>query len=132
MPPRDLAAEQCVLGAMLLSKDAIADVVEAIRAADFYRPAHEMIFNAILDLYGRGEPSDAITVSNELTKRGELPRSGGLMYLHTLLSIVLVATNAQAATCLVVQHPIPVGRSSDGRRHIRIPGPAVRAIEVSK
>ena len=71
-PPQDIDAEQSVLGGMLLSKDAIADVVEVLRGADFYRPAHELIYDAILDLYGRGEPADAITVSDELTKRGEL------------------------------------------------------------
>ena len=57
-PPQDVAAEQCVLGGMLLSKDAIADVVEILRTGDFYRPNHGVIFDAILDLYGRGEPAD--------------------------------------------------------------------------
>ena len=52
-PPQDMEAEQCVLGAMLMSKDAIADVVEVLRGADFYRPAHEQVYNAIIDLYGR-------------------------------------------------------------------------------
>ncbi|WP_204920331.1 replicative DNA helicase [Microlunatus panaciterrae] len=93
-PPQDLPAEQCVLGAMLMSKDAIADVVEVLRATDFYRPAHEQVFDAILDLYGRGEPADAITVAAELTKRGEIGRVGGAPYLHTLLASVPVAANA--------------------------------------
>ena len=57
-PPQDLAAEQCVLGAMRLSKDAIADVIETLRSTDFYRPAHESVFDAITDLYARGEPED--------------------------------------------------------------------------
>src|SRR4029450_4999998 len=85
-PPQDMEAEQCVLGAMMMSKDAIADVVEALRGADFYRPAHEQVYDAILDLYGRGEPADAITVAAELTKRGEIGRVGGAPYLHTLLA----------------------------------------------
>ncbi|HYP46386.1 MAG TPA: replicative DNA helicase [Propionibacteriaceae bacterium] len=93
-PPQDLAAEQCVLGAMMLSKDAIADVVESLRGADFYRPAHEQVYDAVLDLYGRGEPADAITVAAELTKRGEIGRVGGAPYLHTLLASVPVAANA--------------------------------------
>ncbi|MET1004386.1 MAG: DnaB-like helicase C-terminal domain-containing protein, partial [Propionibacteriaceae bacterium] len=93
-PPQDMAAEQCVLGAMMMSKDAIADVVEALRGADFYRPAHEQVYDAILDLYGRGEPADAITVAAELTKRGEIGRVGGAPYLHTLLASVPVAANA--------------------------------------
>jgi replicative DNA helicase len=93
-PPQDVAAEQSVLGGMLLSKDAIADVVEVLRGHDFYRPAHELVYEAIIDLYGRGEPADAVTVSAELTKRGELGRIGGPAYLHTLLSSVPTAANA--------------------------------------
>src|SRR5690242_21882809 len=73
-PPHDVAAEQCVLGGMLLSKDAISDVIEVIRPTDHYRPAHQLVHEAILDLYGRGEPADAITVANELTRRGEIDR----------------------------------------------------------
>ena len=75
-PPQDLIAEQSVLGGMLLSKDAIADVVEVLRERDFYRPAHEIIYDTILDLYGRGEPVDAVTVSAELTKSGNIARAG--------------------------------------------------------
>jgi replicative DNA helicase len=93
-PPHDVAAEQCVLGGMLLSKDAISDVIEAIRATDHYRPAHQLIHEAILDLYGRGEPADAITVANELARRGEIARVGGAPYLHTLIASVPTAANA--------------------------------------
>ena len=93
-PPQDLAAEQSVLGGMMLSKDAIADVVEHLRGGDFYKPAHELVYEAILDLYGRGEPADAVTVSAELTKRGEMSRVGGAPYLHTLISMVPTAANA--------------------------------------
>jgi replicative DNA helicase len=93
-PPQDLAAEQCVLGAMMLSKDAIADVIETIRGTDFYRPAHEIVFDAVTDLYARGEPADAITVAAELTKRGEMARIGGAPYVHTLVASVPLAANA--------------------------------------
>jgi replicative DNA helicase len=93
-PPQNMTAEQCVLGAMMLSKDAIADVIEALRGSDFYRPAHEQIYDAIVDLYGRGEPADAVTVSAELGKRGELLRIGGAPYLHDLLQSVPLAANA--------------------------------------
>jgi replicative DNA helicase len=93
-PPQDNEAEQSVLGAMLLSKDAIADVVEVIRGTDFYRPAHETVFDAVLDLYNRGEPADAVTVSGELQRRGELGRIGGAPYLHTLVAQVPIAANA--------------------------------------
>ena len=93
-PPQDVAAEQSVLGGMMLSKDAIADVVETLRPDDYYRPAHQMVHDAILDLYGRGEPADILTVGDELTKRGLLLRIGGPAYLHTLINLVPTAANA--------------------------------------
>ncbi|MFE5481486.1 replicative DNA helicase [Streptomyces sp. NPDC056527] len=94
VPPQDLDAEQSVLGGMLLSKDAIADVVEIIKGHDFYKPAHETVYAAILDLYAKGEPADPITVGAELTKRGEITRVGGASYLHTLVQSVPTAANA--------------------------------------
>jgi replicative DNA helicase len=93
-PPHDIAAEQCVLGGMLLSKDAISDVLDVIKGADYYRPAHQIIHEVILDLYGRGEPADAITVASELTKQGDIGRTGGAPYLHTLIASVPTAANA--------------------------------------
>ncbi|WP_425326396.1 replicative DNA helicase [Mycobacterium intracellulare] len=93
-PPQDLDAEQSVLGGMLLSKDAIADVLERLGPGDFYRPAHQNVYDVILDLYGRGEPADAVTVAAELDRRGVLARVGGAPYLHTLISTVPTAANA--------------------------------------
>lgn len=95
VPPQDLDAEQSVLGGMLLSKDAIADVVEVLKGHDFYRPSHETIYQAILDLYAKGEPADPITVSAELTRRGEISKVGGAPYLHTLVQSVPTAANAE-------------------------------------
>ncbi len=93
-PPHDLAAEQCVLGGMMLSKDAISDVLDVIRAQDYYRPAHQIVHDVILDLYGRGEPADAVTVAAELTRNGDIGRMGGAPYLHTLIASVPTAANA--------------------------------------
>jgi len=93
-PPHDIDAERCVLGGMLLSKDAISDVLEVIRPHDHYRPAHQIVHEVILDLYGRGEPADAVTVAAELTRRGEVGRVGGADYLHTLIASVPTAANA--------------------------------------
>ena len=104
--PHDDVAEQSVLGGMLLSKDAIADVVESLRASDFYKPAHETIYEAILSLYGHGSPADAITVADELKKRGELTRVGGAAYLHTLIASVPTAANAQYYAEIVKEHAI--------------------------
>ncbi|MCM3266430.1 MULTISPECIES: replicative DNA helicase [Streptomyces] len=94
VPPQDLEAEQSVLGGMLLSKEAIADVVEILKGHDFYKPAHETIYQAILDVYARGEPADPITIAAELTKRGEINRVGGASYLHSLVQAVPTAANA--------------------------------------
>ncbi|WP_214467402.1 replicative DNA helicase [Microbacterium flavescens] len=93
-PPHDLLAEQSALGGMLLSKDAVADVIETLRGVDFYIPKHELIFEAILTLYSHGEPTDVVAVTDELIKTGELQRAGGADYLHTLTSIVPTAANA--------------------------------------
>lgn len=93
-PPQDFAAEQGVLGAMLMSKDAIAEVLEVVKPTDFYRPAHELIYSAIIHLYGHGEPADPVTVAAELERRGELARVGGHIYLADLLSSISVAANA--------------------------------------
>ncbi|MEV5337311.1 replicative DNA helicase [Streptomyces sp. NPDC052773] len=95
VPPQDLNAEQSVLGGMLLSKDAIADVVEILKGHDFYKPAHETIYQAILDVYAKGEPADPITIAAELTKRGEINKVGGAAYLHTLVQTVPTAANAE-------------------------------------
>ena len=88
---------------MLLSKDAIADVLERLRPGDFYRPAHQNIYDAILDLYGRGEPADAVTVAAELDRRGLLRRIGGAPYLHTLISTVPTAANAGYYATIVAE-----------------------------
>lgn len=106
LPPQDVNAERSVLGGMLLSKDAIADCVEQLKGTDFYRPAHELIYDAILDLYGRGEPADAITVADELTKRGDLMRIGGQAYIHELISAVPTAANAGYYAQIVAERAV--------------------------
>jgi len=105
-PPQDVAAEQSVLGGMLLSKDAIADVVEVLQPGDFYRPAHQLVYDAVLDLYGRGDPADPVTVAADLTRRGELGRVGGAPYLHTLMSSVPTAANAGYYARIVAEQAI--------------------------
>ncbi|WP_051831417.1 DnaB-like helicase N-terminal domain-containing protein [Streptomyces violens] len=94
-PPQDLEAEQSALGAMLLSAQAIADVIETMDPGDYYRPAHETIHRAICDLYDRGQSADPITVADHLGKRGDLVKVGGASYLHTLVQAVPTAANAE-------------------------------------
>lgn len=94
VPPHNLEAEESVLGSMLLSKTAISEVLELLREEDFYRPAHRTVFHALLDLYGRGEVIDAITVSEELRRVGSLEDIGGAPFLFALVESVPTAANA--------------------------------------
>jgi len=105
-PPQNIEAEQSVLGGMLLSKDAIADVIEVLRPGDFYRPAHQIIYEAAVDLYGRGEPVDQITVAAELTRLGELQRVGGGSYLIELAGFVPTAASAGYYARIVAEQAI--------------------------
>jgi replicative DNA helicase len=105
-PPHDLLAEQSAIGGMLLSKDAVADVIESVRAVDFYIPKHEIIFDAILSLYSHGEPTDVIAVTDELTKTGEITRAGGAEYLHTLTGLVPTAANAGFYATIVAEKAV--------------------------
>ncbi len=92
--PHNIEAEQSTLGGMLLSQEAIADVLETVTGSDFYAPKHEIIFNAIIYLFGRGEPTDVIAVTDYLNKQGNLLKAGGADYLHSLSSFVPTAANA--------------------------------------
>ena len=93
-PPQDIAAEQSVLGACLMSGAAFDEALDlGLRGVDFYRSAHEMVWNAIHTLRARNQPADAVTVPAELHGRGELSRVGGPAYVHTLLETVPTAAN---------------------------------------
>lgn len=76
LPPMDLDAEACVLGGMMLSPHALNEVFDIVSGPDFYRPAHEIVFDAIATLSGKGEPVDPITVTNHLREQGNLLRAG--------------------------------------------------------
>src|SRR5688500_4517029 len=80
---------------MLLSKDAIAEVLELVREEDFYRPAHRTVFEAIVALYAKGEAVDAITVAETLRRSGILEDVGGAPFLFTLVEGVPTAANAE-------------------------------------
>ena len=95
MPPHSIEAEQSALGAMILDKGAITDVVEIVESGDFYKEVHSEIFSAILRLYGRNEPVDIVTLSDELTRAGMLEAIGGIEYLSDLTSFGVLSTNAR-------------------------------------
>lgn len=101
-PPQDLAAESSILGAMLMSPQAITDVMDMMRAEDFYRPVHATIFQTIVDLYGGGEAVDAVLVAAELDRRGKLRNIGGAPYLYDLLKTCPTAVNAVSYARIVV------------------------------
>lgn len=90
-PPSDLAAERATLGAMLVSRRIIDDVANTVTGPEFYRPGHELIYDAILALHLEGEPADAITVADRLTATGSLKRAGGAAYLHDLVNATPIA-----------------------------------------
>lgn len=95
VPPHDLRAEQSVLGAMILDKDAILDVVESIKSDDMYRSAHQEIFDAILKLYEKNEPVDMVTLADQLSQVDMLENIGGIEYLNDLTTAGLITSNAK-------------------------------------
>lgn len=94
VPPHDLEAEESLLGAMLLSRDALAEGIDIVTASDFYKPAHGDVFDAIVLLHGRGEPADPVTVTDELRRLGKLERAGGLQAVMSLQAATPSVRNA--------------------------------------
>src|SRR6266542_339862 len=94
VPPHNVEAEESVLGSMLLSRDAIAEVLELLHEDDFYRPSHRTVFRSVLDLYSHGQAVDPVTVAEELRRSGQIADRGGAPFVHTLVSSVPTAANA--------------------------------------
>jgi len=106
VPPHSLEAEESLLGAMLLSRDAIAAALESCSAADFYRPAHARIFEAVTALYGRGEPADAVTVAEHLRRTGTLEDAGGPALLVSLQANTPAVSSASRYARIVEEHAL--------------------------
>src|SRR5437870_4488310 len=85
IPPHNLEAEESILGAMMLSAEAVADVIDLVKADDFYRRMNGIVFDALLGMYARGEPVDAITAVEELKRRGSLVEVGGALRIQELV-----------------------------------------------
>ncbi|NBW90297.1 MAG: replicative DNA helicase, partial [Gammaproteobacteria bacterium] len=100
-PPHSIEAEQSVLGGLLLDSSAWDNVADAVRSDDFYRPDHRIIFDAIGQLATQGKPCDAVTVSEQLERTGQLEASGGLAYLATLARDTPTAANVRAYADIV-------------------------------
>ena len=95
LPPHSIDAEESILSAILIDNETLIDIVEILTAEDFYRPAHELIFKAMTDLFGRAEPVDIVTVVNCLKESGKLELTGGATYLARLVDTVPITVNAQ-------------------------------------
>ncbi len=104
VPPHDNVAEQSVLGAILINKDAMVDVAEFLRPAHFYKDSHAIIFEAMLTLYEQHEPIDVVTVTAQLKKQGTHKELGGASYLSDLLGVVPTSAHAQRYGRIVQEH----------------------------
>ena len=105
-PPHDIDAEQGVLGAMLLSPTLVVDIIETLVPDDFYRPAHQLIYNAIIDLFSNNKEIDPLIVAGRLDRDNNLERIGGSTYLHTLVSAVPTAANARYYAEIVAEKAV--------------------------
>lgn len=94
LPPQNIEAEQAVLGAIFLNTDTLADAMEYVEADDFYRRAHQILFQAMIDLNNDGEAIDVLTVQNYLTTNNQLDDVGGVAYIAELATSVPTAANA--------------------------------------
>jgi replicative DNA helicase len=116
VPPQNNDAEESVLGSILISPAAMAAVLEIVRPDDFYRLGHGKILKAAMELYGRGEPVDAITVQNHLDKAGELDAVGGSVRLHELSALVPATANAAHWARVVREMAVLRGLIETGQR----------------
>lgn len=101
IPPHNLDAEQSVLGALLIDRDAIVKIAEKLTPATFYRGKHQQIYAAIISLYERHEPADLVTVSDELRDRKKLEEIGGDAYLASLVNVVPTAAHVESYAKIV-------------------------------
>ncbi len=106
IPPHSFEAEESLLGAMLLSRDAIAVAVQEVGADDFYKPSHSHIFSAVTGLYSRGEPADAVTVAEEMRRIGSLEASGGASTLLSLQANTPAISSATRYARIVAEHAV--------------------------
>lgn len=101
IPPNDTMAEQAVLGSMLVDKEAVIKAIEMLKADDFYRNDNKEIYISMLDLYGRGEPIDFLTVKENLKFRGVLEKVGSDTYLSNLIDSVPTTSNIESYVKIV-------------------------------
>ena len=106
IPPQNTEAEQCLLGCLMLDKEAIVKVVDFIRAEDFYKGLHQDIYSAMVELYEKSDPIDIVSVSARLKERNKLEDIGGSAYLSSLINTVPTATHVSNYAKIVRQKKI--------------------------
>jgi replicative DNA helicase len=122
VPPHNLEAEESVLGAVMLSAEAANVALEKLKAEDFYKPAHQIIFEAIVKLFDQNQPIDVVSVSNALRRGSQLDRIGGLGYLSGLLDTVPDSSN--------VGHYAEIVEETSARRRLLRAGSVVSSIAM--
>ncbi len=106
IPPQNIEAEQSVLGAMMLDKEAIAKASEILTSEDFYREAHRVIFNAMLELYNKNEAVDMVTITDILRRDNKLEDIGGIAYITALANVVPTAANVKYHADIVAEKSV--------------------------
>jgi replicative DNA helicase len=107
LPPQNIEAEQSLLGALLIDKDAIVSIAETLRADDFYKTEqHGSIYSAILELFEKREPIDLVTVTEKLRQKNMLDRVGGSAYLAELVNIVPTAAHVESYCHIIKEHAL--------------------------
>nr|WP_299420126.1 replicative DNA helicase [uncultured Emticicia sp.] len=106
LPPQAMELEEAVLGALMLEKDALTSVVDILQPSSFYKEAHQRIYNSILQLFGKSEPIDMLTVTTQLRSNGELEFIGGASYLVKLTNKVNSAANIEFHARIITQSAI--------------------------
>jgi replicative DNA helicase len=106
IPPQAVDLEEAVLGALMLERDALTDVIDILKVDSFYKEAHQRIYGAITQLFANSEPIDLLTVKNQLVTTGELEMAGGIQYLAELTQRVNSAANIEFHARIVVEHSL--------------------------
>jgi replicative DNA helicase len=116
VPPQAVDVEAAVLGAMLLEKEAIAKVLAVLDETAFYKPAHQLVYKAMIDLFERSEPVDLITLTEELKRRGDLEKVGGEYTIADFTTKVASAANVEYHAHIVLEKALMrglIGASSE-------------------
>lgn len=106
VPPQAVELEEAVLGALMLEKDALTNVIDILKVQSFYKDSHKVIFQAILDLFTESQPIDLLTVTSQLRKNGALEIAGGAFYVTELTSKVASAANIEYHARIITEQSI--------------------------